>query len=299
MDLKSNKILFFIIKLTVSSILLYLVLSKAGTKEVFSLLKTINPLAFIISAFLYLIAQFFSTIRWKLLLSERVNIKKLFSLYMIGAFFNIILPGIIGGDAVKGYYLYKETGKGTSTLASIFMDRYIGFICLLFIGMLALPFGYNQLNNSKATLLLPIFVLIFTISSLFVFSFRIGKRFRFLTNFYNYFHHYRTQWKILLKTFLLSIIIQSLNILAVYIITLGINQKVSLLSYLIFMPLIIVFTTIPISISGIGVREGVFTLFLGSINIKADVATAISLLWFLSMVAGSLPGFIEYIRYKK
>lgn len=218
---------------------------------------------------------------------------------MIGAFFNMILPGIIGGDAIKGFYLYKETHKGTPTLASIFMDRYIGFICLLCIGMVAFPFGYYQLKNSKIIWLLPTFIFFFTISSLIIFSFRIGKRFQFLSNFYNYFHFYRKQGKILLKTFLLSIFIQLSNILAVYIITIGINHKVPFLSYLIFMPLIIFFTTIPVSISGLGVREGVFVLFLGSINVKPDVATTISFLWFLSMVTGSLLGLVEYIKYKK
>lgn len=218
---------------------------------------------------------------------------------MIGSFFNMLLPGIIGGDAIKGFYLYKETGKGTPALASIFMDRYIGFICLLCIGMVAYPFGYHQLKNSEIIWLLPLFITIFTLSSLLIFSFRIGKRFRFLENFYNYFHFYRKQGKILLKTFLLSIIIQLSNILAVYIITIGLNQKVSFLSYLIFMPIIIVFTTIPVSISGLGVREGVFILFLSSVNIKPDVATAISFLWFLSMITGSLLGLWEYIRYKK
>lgn len=299
MDLKLNKTLLFLIKLTVSSTLLYIALSKAGIKEVFSLLKTINPFAFLFASLLYVNAQFFSTIRWKLLLTEKLGIKKLFSLYMIGAFFNMLLPGIIGGDAIKGLYLYKETGKGTSTLASIFMDRYIGFICLLCIGMFSFPFGYSQLKNSKIIWLLPIFIILFALSSLLIFSFRIGKRLQFLNNFYNYFHFYRRQGRTLLKTSLLSIIIQSSNILAVYVITTGLNQKVSFLSYLIFMPLIIFFTTIPVSISGLGVREGVFILFLGSIGIKPDVATAISFLWFLSMITGSLLGFIEYVKYKK
>ena len=87
-----------------------------------------SPLAFVAAILLYLLAQFTSTLRWKLLLPRMLGIRKLFSLYMIGSFFNTFLPGLIGGDAVKGFYLYKETGKGSLTLASIFMDRYIGFV---------------------------------------------------------------------------------------------------------------------------------------------------------------------------
>jgi uncharacterized membrane protein YbhN (UPF0104 family) len=65
------------------------------------------------------------------------------------------------------------------------------------------------------------------------------------------------------------------------------------------LPLIILFTSIPVSISGLGIREGAFVLFFGLIGIKPDIATAISLSWFISITIGSLWGLIEYIRYKK
>jgi uncharacterized membrane protein YbhN (UPF0104 family) len=59
------------------------------------------------------------------------------------------------------------------------------------------------------------------------------------------------------------------------------------------------FTALPISISGIGIREGAFVLFFGLIGISPGVATAISLSWFLTVVAGNLLGFVEYVRYKR
>jgi hypothetical protein len=59
------------------------------------------------------------------------------------------------------------------------------------------------------------------------------------------------------------------------------------------------FTTIPFSISGIGIREWAFVLFLGLIRIKPEFATAISLSWFAAIAGASLLGFIEYLRYKK
>ena len=68
---------------------------------------------------------------------------------MIGAFFNTFLPGIIGGDAVKGFYLYKATGKVGLALASVFMDRYLGFVVLIAICAIAFPFGYQYLHGSN------------------------------------------------------------------------------------------------------------------------------------------------------
>jgi uncharacterized membrane protein YbhN (UPF0104 family) len=297
--LKTNKIFTLIIKFAVSAALLYIVLSKIELEQVFSMLKGMSLPVFISAIFLYILAQFISTLRWKLLLPGVLGVRKLFSLYMLGAFFNTLLPGVIGGDAVKGFYLYQATGRGSLTLASIFMDRYLGFVVLIAICALAFPFGYKYFYGSRLEWLLPLVVLSFIIGSFLVFGLRLGKRIKILSGFYEYFHSYRNQKEVIGKTLLLSVLVQLAGIFSVYILALGIGQHIPFLACLIFVPLIVMFTTLPISISGLGVREGAFVLFLGLIGIKPGVATAISLSWFVSITAGSLLGLIEYIKYKK
>lgn len=279
--------------------LLYIVLSKTGPERVFSILKGMNLSAFISAILLYLFAQFISTWRWKLLLPGSLRIKKLFPLYMIGSFFNTILPGLIGGDAVKAFYLYQVTGRGSLTLSSIFMDRYLGFVMLTVICTIAFPFGYSYFQNSPVAWMLPFIVLSFIIASLLFFGLRLGKRIKILSEFYDYFHSYRNQKGIIVKALLISAFVQFSGIFAVYILALGIREHVPFLACLIFLPLIIMFAALPISISGIGIREGAFVLFFGLIGIRPDVATAISLSWFLANASGSLIGLIEYIRYRK
>jgi hypothetical protein len=297
--LKANKIFLIILKLVISSGLLYVVLSKTGLEKVLNTLKTMSIPAFISAILLSIFAQVISTVRWKLFLPGVNGMRRLFSLYMIGSFFNIFLPGVIGGDAVKGYYLYQATGKGSLSLASIFMDRYIGFVGLITICAVAFPFGFTYLAGSPVTWLLPLIVLSFIGASLLIFGLRLGQRIRFLSEFYTYFHAYWHQKKVIGKTFTLSVLVQFAGIFAVYLLALGLGQNVPFLAFLIFLPLIILFTTIPISISGLGVRESASVLLFGLIGIRAEVATAISLSWFLSMSAAGLIGFIEYIRYKK
>lgn len=299
MALKANKIFALIIKFAVSTALLYIVLSKTGLEKVFSMLKGMSLPVFISAIFLYILAQVISTLRWKLLLPGVLGVRKLFSLYMIGAFFNTLLPGVIGGDAVKGFYLYQATGRGSLTLASIFMDRYLGFVVLIAICALAFPFGYKYFYGSRLEWLLPLVVLSFIIGSFLVFGLRLGKKIKILSGFYDYFHAYCNQKEVIGKTLLLSVLVQLAGIFSVYILALGIGQHIPFLACLIFVPLIVMFTTLPISISGLGVREGAFVLFLGLIGIKPGVATAISLSWFVSITAGSLLGLVEYIKYKK
>ena len=275
------------------------ILSKTGLKNVLSTLGTINPFAFLFAVFLYVFAQFISTLRWKLLLPPGLRTGKLFSLYMIGAFFNTILPGIIGGDAVKAFYLYQTTGRGTLAFASIFMDRYLGLVALLAIGALAYPFGFRHLQGSGFELLLPLIIGLAIVASMLVFGLRLGKKFRWISDFYEYFHMYRNQKKVIIKAFGFSMLVQCAGMLAVYIIGFGLGEHIPFVTYLIFIPLIVLFSTIPISISGLGIREGSFVLFFGFIGVEPQVATAISFLWFLTMMVGGLYGLIEYMRYKQ
>jgi uncharacterized protein (TIRG00374 family) len=297
--LKVNKIFFVAVKLAISSCLLYIVLAKTGLSQVFATLASIKLPAFISAIFLYVFAQFISTLRWKLLLPDGFRLRKLFSLYMIGAFFNTFLPGIIGGDAVKGFYLYQATGKGSLSVASIFMDRYLGFAVLIAICAVAFPFGYNYLHGSRLEWLLPFIILFFIIGSFLFFGLRLGRRIKFLSEFHDYFYLYRNQKGVIAKALILSLFIQFAGILAVYFLALGLGQHIPFLAFLIYLPLIILVSLIPISISGLGVREGAFVIFFGLIGVRPEAATAISLSWFITVSAGSLLGLVEYIKYKK
>ncbi len=295
---KASKIAFVFLKIAISSVLLYAVLAKTGASKVLATLSGISATAFISAVLLNILAQFISTLRWRLLLPEGLGLRKLFSLYMIGSFFNIFLPGIIGGDAVKGIYLYRETGKGSLALASIFMDRYLGFVVLIAICAAAFPFGYKYLQGSRIEWVLPFTILSFIVGSLLFFGLKLGRRIKFLSELYNYFYLYRNQRGVIGKALTLSVFVQLAGIIAVYILSLGLGRNIPLLAFLIYLPLIILFSMLPISISGLGVREGAFVVFFGLIGVKPETATAISLSWFITMSVGSLIGLVEYIRYK-
>ena len=262
-------------------------------------MKTISPASFVSAIAIYIFAQFVSTMRWKLFLPGGLDTKRLFSLYMIGSFFNTLLPGLIGGDAVKAFYLYRETGKADASFGSIFMDRYIGFVALILICTAAFPFGFQHYHGSPIEWLLLVVVLFSVGASFLIFGLRLGKRIRLLSEFYNYFHMYRNEKKTILRALALSAVVQLAGIASVAVLSAGLGEHIPFLAFLMFLPLIILFSMIPVSISGLGIREGAFVLFFGLIGVKPEVATAISLSWFITMAAAGIWGLIEYIRYKK
>lgn len=294
-----NKIIAVFLKVLVSSGLLFFVISKIGIGKVFLTLKGINVMSFLIAVLMYPLSVYISSVRWRLFLPSGFRLRRLFSLYLIGSFFNNLLPGAIGGDAVKAYYLYKDTGKGGVAMASVFMDRYVGFSALMFIGLLAFPFGITYFHGSPLMWFLPFAAALFIIASFLVIHLRIGERIRLISEFYSYFHKYKNQKSVIAAAFLISIMIQLTGIFTVYIICLGLGVQVPLTSLFIFIPIISTITTIPVSISGVGLREASFVLLFGSISIDPVSATAVSFAWFMSIAAGSIPGLIEYLIYKK
>ncbi|HYA31736.1 MAG TPA: lysylphosphatidylglycerol synthase transmembrane domain-containing protein [Thermodesulfovibrionales bacterium] len=296
---RPNKIIILLVKILVSGGLLYAVISRTGTDRVLSTLKGIDIFSFFLAVLIYVVTVFISTVRWRLLLHEDFAMKRLFSLYLIGSFFNHLLPGIIGGDAVKAYYLYRDTGRGSSAVASVFMDRYIGFTALMLLGLTAFPFGFSYFRGSYLEWILPLIVLIFIAGSFLVFGLRIGRGIKSLSGLYDYFAVYKGKKTVIAETLFLSILIQALVICAVYILSRGLKVYVPLLPLFIFIPVISTIATLPISISGIGVREASFVLLFGFLGTSPAQATAVSFAWFLSMAAGSLPGLIEYLRYRK
>lgn len=296
---KLNNVLFLALKITVSGLLLTFVLRKVGLQNIIFYLRVMDLRFFFLSSLVYLLTILLASLRWGVLLKQSQPGKKLFSLCLIGGFFNHFMPGAVGGDAVKAYYLYKETGHGGSSLGSVFLDRYVGYAALLSIGLIAGITGYGDLKALGLHWLSPALFLLFLTGSLLFFGLRIGRRFAAIADFYDFFHNRLGDRRALGKAFLLSLMIQVLTILEIYLISLGLGQHPSFTALFVFVPLIITVMAVPISISGLGLREGAFVVLFGFTGISAEAGAAISFLWFLSVMAGSLVGLFEYLRLRR
>jgi glycosyltransferase 2 family protein len=276
-----------------------MVFLKTDEGQILDIMKGIGVLPFFSAVLLYLSAQLASSFRWQLLLLDRFTIKRLFSIYMIGAFFGSFLPGIIGGDAVRAYYLNKKAKKMSTTLASIFMDRYLGYFSLMLIGISATPFAISYFGNSQYRWAMPFIFVSFIIGSILFFGLQLGRRFRGVAEFYEYFSNLKMQKAVLLKAVLISFLVQFLNFAIVVVLAAGMGAKIPLLLLFVFLPIIITLTTVPISISGLGVREGAFVILLGLVGVKPEIATSLSLAYFFSFFAGSIPGLALYFVITK
>ena len=287
------------LKIVVSGLLLSLVVKKAGPEQVLQYLHSMKAGFFLLSTLIYVVIAWLVAVRWNILLNSRYTVRKLFSLHMIGNFFNTILPGNLGGDAVKGYYLYRDTNKAGVSFGSVFLDRYLGLFARLFLGLVSGMAAFAELRTIGMHWAIPALFSLFIAGSLLVFRFRIGKRFGAIADFYDYAHSLLKQKPALLKAFLLSLIIQALLIAMIAAVALGIGQHLSFTELFVFVPIIMTVMIIPLSISGFGVREGAFVVFFGLTGIPPSISVSISFLWFLSSATASLMGLVEYLRFRK
>ncbi|MBF0521063.1 MAG: flippase-like domain-containing protein, partial [Nitrospirae bacterium] len=121
---QTKKILLIFVKALISGGLIWYLLRKAGVREVVILFKNINMFYFIIACLISVLPTLIASFRWQMFIGDEIHVSLLFALYMIGLFFNILLPGTTGGDAVRLYYVYKQIKDGVKSAGSIFIDRY-------------------------------------------------------------------------------------------------------------------------------------------------------------------------------
>ncbi len=296
---KKRRFFSALLKTGVSALLLFFIIKKAGPLKVMGQMHAMNPWLFLLSVVLYVAVAWLVALRWRILLDYRYTVRKLFSLHMIGNFFNTILPGTMGGDAVKAYYLYRETQSAGESFGSVFLDRYLGLSARLSLGLVSGIAAFSSLKEIGMHLVIPALFALFLAGSVAAFRFRFGKRFVAVADFYNFLLSRLKNRRIMIKTFLLSLVAQILLILMISVIARGIGQKLSFTELFVFVPIIMTIMIIPVSISGFGVREGAFIMLFGLTGVPASTSVSISFLWYLSTVAASLIGLVEYLRYRK
>ena len=95
---------------------------------------------------------FVTGIRWHLLLISqgvRLKFKDTLALNMIGTLFNTVIPGAVGGDVMKGYYLSRRApGRRTQALTTLLIDRVVGLLALLLVSILAASWNSDLVRQS-------------------------------------------------------------------------------------------------------------------------------------------------------
>jgi len=162
---KSFVILF---KAFITILLLYIVINDSNFDVVVALLLNFNFNFYFFIFFILILQIMLVTFRWRKILlhmNKRYNFLGLLRCFWTGYFFNQILPSNIGGDAFRGYCIYKNGESIKNSISSIVIDRLfgiIGLILLFILTILMLP-DLTNIFELEFSVIFSIFIALFSI----------------------------------------------------------------------------------------------------------------------------------------
>ena len=281
MALLPKKLIPFL-KILFSALLLYFIFTKINLGEILQILKKSQPLYLLAAILVFLLSKVLSAFRLNLYfhklglpLTHKSNLK----LYLLGMFYNLFLPGGIGGDAYKGYVIRKQFDVRTrEVIAVLILDRLSGMLLLfIYACLLAL------LSDHPALLSLKLYFGIGMLLSVVVFWF-VNKRF------------FRFALPVFWPSFRYSALVQATQLLCVFLILHSLHIKGFTLSYLFIFLVSSIVAVLPLTLGGIGSREVVF--FYGALWLGLDKQTSvgISMTFFLITALISLCGLAYHFK---
>ncbi len=175
----AKKLLFIIARGLVSISLLYYLFLKIDWERLFDLLSEIRTGPLITAPLIIMIGYIFSSVRWNYILEKfEVFSKKseLYVYYLIGAFYSIFLPGVVGGDIIR-IGLCKNRSKSSLGVvsASVLVERVCGVIALFLMGSVVYFYLPPELTISTLNYI-PVITILTVLILIVVFS--IAKRYK-------------------------------------------------------------------------------------------------------------------------
>ncbi len=291
-----------------------------GPPALASTLGSVRPSAFLAALGLMGAMLYAGAARWRIALSAQgfeLPLRRIVHISLIAHFFNALLLGTVGGDVAKAYYAARETHhKKAEAVLTVFADRVIGlWAMLLFGGIMVLP-NLDLLRQPGLRTVVALLLAMLAGASLFVFlAFRGGvsrawsgarlwlerlprgdwiKRLLDSCRVFG-----KTPWFVT-RTLTLSMALNVLMVLQFVVLARGLGLQVSASALALIVPLVICVAALPISPSGLGVRENLFVHLLAAqaVGVPATPALSLSLLAYAASLAWSVLGGLAYLTLK-
>lgn len=276
-------------------------------------------LTFLIASFCFpSLLDLISSVKWHYLarsIQLHSRVPTLWAFYIMGRFFNLVLPSNIGGDIIRIHLHGKMTGKRSDCAAAVFMERFTGLIMLILIALVIgwcqsqvidIPFlGWALLTTIIATLVAAwaiIDVRLFNFLRTLTVKFlpKLDVIFAKVNKFRGSVLLYRASPNGVALALLNSALFYAAAIVYIWVAVLAFDSQATLVSMIVAVPLIMVMMNLPISIGSIGLMEFSYTVILGTVGISPESALATALLMRLhTFVSAGIGGLLYAVRHDK
>ena len=216
-----------------------------------------------------------------------------------------VLPTSVGGDAMRIFETTRRhPGYGGPVAGSVLLERALGgaaTLALAGVGFVLAIGHYDvgaylwvELAFVVATLVLA--VVLFSRKArgplrLTVPMLRTLRIERPIRAVYEGIHAYRDHGWLLAGVMVLTLAIQAVRVLAIWLTGKAVGVDLSPRAYYVMGPLLFLVMLVPFTINGLAVREAFFVSFLGKLGVDADSAFACGFLFFVMTLVLALPGF--------
>jgi len=304
----------FWLKAVISVALLALLIWKSNLGDILNVMANADMRLYVAAFALFLFQQVVVTYCWQLLLVAQNNpvpFLKTLQVHFVGSFFGTFLPSSISMDIVRAYHLSRHLRRGVDAASSMFVTRVAGFgINFLLALIVAIPVSRanhdSQILWTVATLTLAFFAAIWVIlhrRSLQLLSsllrrFKLAKITDKLAHLRESILEVAVAKSAMLKMLALSVFFQILGVVIIYVVGRSVGIDLDFWHYCIYVPLITAIAVLPISVLGIGIREGAFVFFFTQAGVPQAAALSLSLLLFSQALLMAAMGGIWYLLDK-
>ena len=301
-----------LLKTAVSLAFFFIIFSQADVSQALEQFTRLPPSFIAYALVFYTCLQWLSCIRWQIILSssgQNLPTSRLMQSYFAGMFLNIFLPGAVGGDVYRVFHISKEIRDPEIALVSVFLERFTGLVALSAIAVAGLVPAFQIIGRWDivalffgcvaalvgATLLIANPYLLRLVAP-WLKKLRLANITARMARIQTLLYQFSQHRQALALSAGLSLFLQFAIVYYHYLIAQQLDISISFLELLVFIPIIVVVTMLPISLGGLGLKEGLWIYLFVRVGNSAEEALVLSLVitafsWILS-----LPGAIILLR---
>ena len=246
---------------------------------------------------------------------DSVRFGQLFRFHLIANFWQLFLPSSAGADVVKGYLSVRHGGLGAVSVSSIIVGRVLGVACILGLALTALVFVDDPATRTQI-MRNPVLLALIALCAAGAAALMFQKKLRTLRNplfarvtalriwpslrtvaasFVGYSRHPEA----LAGGLLISVVVYACMILTSYAVFAGLGWTADPALFTIYVPVIYLLTTLPISFNGIGFREALFAFFLGEHGCTSEHIAGYAVVGYTMILLVGIVGGLIGLANKK
>jgi len=215
-----------------------------------------------------------------------------------------VLPTAVGGDAVRIYETSRRhPGNGGAVAASVLLERALGGAATLALAAVGFALAIGHYDVGAYLWVEGAFVVATIVLAVLLFSRRLRPLLartapllrlirveRPVRAVYEGIHSYRGNVPLLTGVFVLTLAVQAIRVLAIWMTGKAVGVELSPRPYYVMGPLLFLVLLVPFTVNGLAVRETFFVSFLSRLGVNANKAFATGFLFFFVTIALALPG---------